>query len=96
MAQQIADRRDVDFLLHEVLRVEEISGHEKFGEFNRKTIDLIISEARNLALKEVLPTQVIGDRQGVLDDRLARVVRRARLEEAAEHQEPERPIHRLR
>ncbi|MFY9707865.1 MAG: acyl-CoA dehydrogenase [Desulfobacterales bacterium] len=65
MAQQIADRRDVDFLLHEVLRVEELSAHEKFGEFNRKTIDLIISEARNLALKEVLPTQVIGDRQGV-------------------------------
>jgi alkylation response protein AidB-like acyl-CoA dehydrogenase len=65
MAQQIADRRDVDFLLHEVLRVEKMSAHEKFGEFNRKTIDLIISEARNLALKEVLPTQVIGDRQGV-------------------------------
>ena len=65
MAQQIADRRDVDFLLHEVLRVEEMSEHEKFEEFNRKTIDLIISEARNLALKEVLPTQVIGDRQGV-------------------------------
>ncbi len=65
MAQQIADRRDVDFLLHEVLRVEEMSGHEKFEEFNKKTIDLIISEARNLALKEVLPTQVIGDRQGV-------------------------------
>jgi alkylation response protein AidB-like acyl-CoA dehydrogenase len=65
MAQQIADRRDVDFLLHEVLRVEEMSTHEKFEEFNRKTIDLIISEARNLALKEVLPTQVIGDRQGV-------------------------------
>jgi hypothetical protein len=65
MAQQIADRRDVDFLLHEVLRVEKMSEHEKFEEFNRKTIDLIISEARNLALKEVLPTQVIGDRQGV-------------------------------
>jgi hypothetical protein len=65
MAQQIADRRDVDFLLHEVLRVEEMSEHEKFEEFNRKTIDLIISEARNLALKEILPTQVIGDRQGV-------------------------------
>ena len=65
MAQQIADRRDVDFLLHEVLRVEEMSAHEKFEEFNRKTIDLIISEARNLALKEILPTQVIGDRQGV-------------------------------
>jgi alkylation response protein AidB-like acyl-CoA dehydrogenase len=65
MAQQIADRRDVDFLLHEVLRVEEMSEHEKFEEFNKKTIDLIVSEARNLAVKEVLPTQVIGDRQGV-------------------------------
>ncbi|MGB8425165.1 MAG: acyl-CoA dehydrogenase [Desulfobacterales bacterium] len=65
MAQQIADRRDVDFLLHEVLRVEEVSRHEKFEDFNRKTIDLIITEARNLALKEILPTQVIGDRQGV-------------------------------
>jgi hypothetical protein len=65
MAQQIADRRDVDFLLHEVLRVEEMSAHEKYEEFNRKTIDLIISEARHLALREVLPTQVIGDRQGV-------------------------------
>ena len=65
MAQQIADRRDVDFLLHEVLRVEEMSAHDKFEEFNRKTIDLIVSEARNLAIKEILPTQVIGDRQGV-------------------------------
>ncbi|MFO7686134.1 MAG: acyl-CoA dehydrogenase [Desulfobacterales bacterium] len=65
MAQQIADRRDVDFLLHEVLRVEEMSRHEKFEDFNRKTIDLIIAEARHLALKEILPTQVIGDRQGV-------------------------------
>ncbi len=65
MAQQIADRRDVDFLLHEVLRVEGVSRHEKFEDFNRKTIDLIITEARNLALKEILPTQVIGDRQGV-------------------------------
>ena len=44
MAQQIADRRDVDFLLHEVLHVEEMSEHEKFEEFSKKTIDLIISE----------------------------------------------------
>ena len=45
--------------------VEELSKHEKYEDFNRKTIDLIVSEARNLAIKEMLPTQVIGDRQGV-------------------------------
>jgi alkylation response protein AidB-like acyl-CoA dehydrogenase len=64
MAQVIADRRDVDFVLHEQLKVEELAQHECFGEFNRKAIDLVISEARNLAVKEILPTQVDGDRQG--------------------------------
>jgi len=64
MAQFIADRRDVDFVLHEQLQVETLSKHEKYAEFNKKTIDLIISEARNLALKELLPTQVDGDREG--------------------------------
>ncbi|MCK5783043.1 MAG: acyl-CoA dehydrogenase, partial [Desulfobacterales bacterium] len=64
MAQQISDRRDVDFVLHEQLKVEELSKHEKFVEFNRKTVDLIVSEARNLAVKEILPTQKLGDEEG--------------------------------
>ncbi|QTA82223.1 Acyl-CoA dehydrogenase [Desulfonema limicola] len=64
MAQVIADRRDVDFVLHEQLEVEKLSSHEKFAEFNKKTIDLIITEARNLAVKEMLPTLKEGDEQG--------------------------------
>ena len=64
MAQLIADRRDVDFVLHEQLKVGELSKHEKYAEFNKKTIDLVITEARNLALKELLPIQVDGDREG--------------------------------
>ena len=64
MAQPIADRRDVDFVLFEQLHVDELGKHEKFADFNKKTIDLIISEARNLAIKEVLPTQKLGDEEG--------------------------------
>lgn len=64
MAQVIADRRDVDFVLHEQFKVSELSKHEKFAEFNKKTVDLIVSEARNLAVKEILPTQKIGDEVG--------------------------------
>jgi alkylation response protein AidB-like acyl-CoA dehydrogenase len=64
MAQLIADRRDIDFILHEQLKIGELSKHEKFAEFNKKTIDLVISEARNLAVKELLPIQIDGDRQG--------------------------------
>jgi alkylation response protein AidB-like acyl-CoA dehydrogenase len=64
MAQQIADRRDVDFVLYEQLHIEELSKHDLFAEFNKKTIDLIVSEARNLAINELLPTQVEGDQEG--------------------------------
>jgi len=64
MAQMIADRRDVDFVLHEQLQVDTLSKHPLFAEFNRKTIDLIVGEARNLAIKEILPTREIGDREG--------------------------------
>ena len=64
MAQFIADRRDVDFVLHEQLKVADLSKHEKYAEFNKKTIDLVVSEARNLAVKELLPTQIDGDREG--------------------------------
>jgi hypothetical protein len=64
MAQQIADRRDVDFVLHEQLNVGALSKHDKYLEFNKKTVDLIVSEARNLAIKEILPTLKQGDEEG--------------------------------
>ena len=61
MAQLIADRRDIDFVLHEQLEVENLTKAEKFNEFGKKTIDLIVSEARNLAVKEMLPLQKPSD-----------------------------------
>ncbi len=61
MAQLIADRRDIDFVLHEQLNVTTLSQEERFNEFGKKTVDLIISEARNLAIKEMLPLQKPSD-----------------------------------
>ena len=36
MAQLIADRRDIDFVLHEQLEVEKLTKAEKFSEFGKK------------------------------------------------------------
>ena len=41
MAQVIADRRDIDFVLHEQFQVDDLSKHEIFTDFNKKTVDLI-------------------------------------------------------
>jgi alkylation response protein AidB-like acyl-CoA dehydrogenase len=64
MAQVVADRRDVDFVLHEQLNVAQLSQFEHFEEFNKKTIDMVVSEARNLAIKELLPYLKEADEEG--------------------------------
>jgi alkylation response protein AidB-like acyl-CoA dehydrogenase len=65
MAQLISDRRDIDFVLYEQLHIEDLLKTDKYRDLNRKMFDMVISEARNLGIKEIYPTYVEGDRQGV-------------------------------
>jgi len=65
MAQIIADRRDIDFVLYEQIKTDELTAHKRFAGLDRKTFDLIVNEARTFAVKEILPTFAEGDRQGV-------------------------------
>ena len=64
MAQVIADRRDVDFVLYEQLKTDEMTQIDKYKDFNKKAFDMIITEARNFAIKELLPTNAEGDKEG--------------------------------
>ncbi len=65
MAQVISDKRDIEFVIYEQLGVQKLSKlHENFADFNKKTINLIISEAKNFAVKELLPANKEGDEQG--------------------------------
>ncbi|MFW5636165.1 MAG: acyl-CoA dehydrogenase [Thermodesulfobacteriota bacterium] len=68
MAQMITDRRDIDFVLYEQLGIEGILKAPKYKGMNRKMFDLVVNEARNLAVKEIQPTYVEGDREGVTFD----------------------------
>jgi alkylation response protein AidB-like acyl-CoA dehydrogenase len=65
MAQLLADRRDIDFVLYEQLKIEDILKTEKYNDLNRKMFDMVISEARNLGIKEIFPTYKEGDREGI-------------------------------
>jgi alkylation response protein AidB-like acyl-CoA dehydrogenase len=68
MPQQVADRRDQQFVIWEQMNCEEILKHETYHEFNKKTCDMIIAEARTLAIKELLPLLAEGDELGVSFD----------------------------
>ena len=41
MAQEIADRRDIDFVLYEQLDTEKLAKEKAFAGLNRKTFDMI-------------------------------------------------------
>ena len=56
MAQLLADRRDIDFVIWEQLNGEELLSYDMYRDFNRKTCDMILTEARKLAINEILPT----------------------------------------
>lgn len=64
-AQQVADRRDMDFVLFDQFDAEALTKAPFYKDFNRKTFEMVIGEARTFALKEILPTYVQGDREGV-------------------------------
>ena len=65
MAQQLVDRRDQDFVLWEQINCADILNHEMYQEFNKKTCNLILNEARALAIKELLPLLAEGDTEGI-------------------------------
>ena len=65
MAQLISDRRDIDFVLYEQMGADWLLQTGRYNDMNRKMFDMIISEARNFGIKEILPTYAEGDKTGV-------------------------------
>jgi alkylation response protein AidB-like acyl-CoA dehydrogenase len=51
----ILDRRALDFLLYEVIRVEELLRYPRFAEHSRETFDAVIDLAHQVALETFLP-----------------------------------------
>src|SRR5512136_3112383 len=65
MAHQLVDRRDIDFVIWEQMEGEQYLKCDLYSGYDRKMCDMIISEARTLALNELLPTLAEGDTVGV-------------------------------
>ncbi len=64
MANLIVDERDQQFLLNEVLEVEGLCENEVYADFSRDMFDMVLTEARKLAVNEIFPTLVPSDREG--------------------------------
>jgi alkylation response protein AidB-like acyl-CoA dehydrogenase len=65
MTQQLADKRDQDFVIWEQMGGEAFLQPGPYSGYDRKMCDMILTEARTLAIKELLPTLAEGDREGL-------------------------------
>jgi alkylation response protein AidB-like acyl-CoA dehydrogenase len=51
----LVDRRHLDFVLHELLQVEQLCGYPRFGEHSRETFDAALDLAHQIAVETFLP-----------------------------------------
>jgi hypothetical protein len=65
MAPRLTDQRDIEFVLYEQFKVDAFLQSDKYKAFNKKMFDMVVKEAKNLAIKEIFPTYAECDREGV-------------------------------
>ncbi len=68
MSDKLVDRRDIEFLLHEVLNVEALVKYPYFAEHSRETFDMALDSAYDLAREVFWPTYRAFDAAGVAFD----------------------------
>ncbi|MBA4397979.1 MAG: acyl-CoA dehydrogenase [Syntrophus sp. (in: bacteria)] len=64
MTNLLVNMRDQQFLLFEQLGIEKLFATEKYKDFSRDDVLMLLSEAEKMAVNVILPTNVIGDREG--------------------------------
>ncbi|MDN6258802.1 MAG: acyl-CoA dehydrogenase N-terminal domain-containing protein, partial [Corynebacterium sp.] len=61
MTAEILSRDDLSFLLHDWLRVEELTDHAPFAEHSRDTFDAMLDASRELAVTSFRPHMRASD-----------------------------------
>ncbi len=63
MGNMLVNTRDQKFVLYEQIGIEKLFESDKFKDFSREIVDMMLSEAEKLAVEEILPTYEVGDKQ---------------------------------
>jgi alkylation response protein AidB-like acyl-CoA dehydrogenase len=64
MANYIIDERDQKFVLFEQLEMDGLTKFPKYADFSREIFEMILSEARKLAVEVLEPTVEAGEKEG--------------------------------
>ena len=62
------DLHDVKFQLFDWLPTEDLLQEERFADWDRESLDMVVDEAVKIAQESMAPTNEDGDRQGAVHD----------------------------
>ena len=65
MSNLLVNRRDQEFLLFEQLGVEKLFESERYKDFSKDDVLMMMNEAEKMALNVILPTYEAGDKAGM-------------------------------
>ncbi len=63
MGNMLVNTRDQKFVLYEQIGIEKLFESDKFKDFSREIVDMMLTEAEKISVEEILPTYEVGDKQ---------------------------------
>lgn len=63
MGNSLVNTRDQRFILYEQIGIEKLFAYEKFADYSKETVDMMLNEAEKFAVEEILPTYEVGDKE---------------------------------
>ena len=64
MANMLIDVRDQNFILYEMLHVEDLCNYPIYEDFSRETFEMVLTEAEKMGKEVIFPTLREADREG--------------------------------
>jgi len=64
MSGILVDERDLNFVLFDLLRIQDLTRHECFAHFDQDTLQMLLEEAQKVAEQRLFPFNLEGDRIG--------------------------------
>jgi alkylation response protein AidB-like acyl-CoA dehydrogenase len=65
MGNKLLDLKDARFTIYDQLKIEELFDYEKFSDYSKDMVDMVITTAEKLAVNEYYPVNDVGDKTGV-------------------------------
>lgn len=64
MPNLLVDERDLEFVLFEQFKVDELCRYEPFQDLSRDLLEMVLKECRKMALEILMPINAVADREG--------------------------------